>query len=179
MDQPLDLTPFDGHTKVLIVAGDQDQTVANVGANQLVTQLAIAGFPTPTCASRSCARTGSSSPTTCRCSATSRVRGRRSGPAPTASSRRSRSPVSCPSARARRRRSRRPHGATFLERGIYRRCRGFVRSLGSIMCFARWAPGAPTVTLSTPCGCGGTGRRAGFRSRWASALGGSTPLARI
>jgi hypothetical protein len=45
MDQPLDLTPFDGHTKVLIVAGDQDQTVANVGANQLVTQLAIAGFP--------------------------------------------------------------------------------------------------------------------------------------
>jgi predicted alpha/beta-hydrolase family hydrolase len=45
MDQPLDLTPLDGHTKVLIVAGDQDQTVANVGANQLVTQLAIAGFP--------------------------------------------------------------------------------------------------------------------------------------
>lgn len=45
MDPPLDLTPLDGHTKVLIVAGDRDQTVANVGANQLVTQLAIAGFP--------------------------------------------------------------------------------------------------------------------------------------
>lgn len=45
MDQPLDLAPLDGHTKVLIVAGDQDQTVANVGANQLITQLAIAGFP--------------------------------------------------------------------------------------------------------------------------------------
>jgi hypothetical protein len=28
-------------------------------------------------------------------------------------------------------------------------------------------------------GCGGTGRRAGFRTRWASALGGSSPLARI
>jgi predicted esterase len=45
MDPPLDLAPLDGRTKVLIVAGDQDQTVANVGANQLVTQLAIAGFP--------------------------------------------------------------------------------------------------------------------------------------
>ena len=45
MDTPLDLAPLDGRTKVLIVAGDQDQTVANVGANQLVTQLAIAGFP--------------------------------------------------------------------------------------------------------------------------------------
>ena len=29
-----------------------------------------------------------------------------------------------------------------------------------------------------PCGRGGIGRRAGFRSRWASALGGSSPLAR-
>jgi dienelactone hydrolase len=45
MDPPLNLAPLDGRTKVLIVAGDQDQTVANVGANQLVTQLAIAGFP--------------------------------------------------------------------------------------------------------------------------------------
>lgn len=45
MDTPLNLEPLDGHAKVLIVAGDQDQTVANVGANQLVTQLAIAGFP--------------------------------------------------------------------------------------------------------------------------------------
>ncbi len=45
MDQPLDLAPLDGHTKVLIVAGDADQTVANIGANQLITQLAIAGFP--------------------------------------------------------------------------------------------------------------------------------------
>ncbi|HEV8461750.1 MAG TPA: dienelactone hydrolase family protein [Gaiellaceae bacterium] len=45
MDTPLDLEPLDGRTKVLIVAGDQDRTVANIGANQLVTQLAIAGFP--------------------------------------------------------------------------------------------------------------------------------------
>lgn len=45
MDEPLNLAPLDGRTKVLILAGDQDQTVANIGANQLVTQLAIAGFP--------------------------------------------------------------------------------------------------------------------------------------
>ena len=45
MDTPLDLAPLDGRTKVLIVAGDADQTVANIGANQLITQLAIAGFP--------------------------------------------------------------------------------------------------------------------------------------
>jgi dienelactone hydrolase len=45
MDPPLNLAPLDGRTKVLIVAGDADQTVANVGANQLITQLAIAGFP--------------------------------------------------------------------------------------------------------------------------------------
>jgi len=45
MDPPLDLSPLDGRTKVLILAGDADQVVANVGANQLVTQLAIAGFP--------------------------------------------------------------------------------------------------------------------------------------
>ena len=45
MDTPLDLAPLDGRTKVLILAGDADQTVANIGANQLVTQLAIAGFP--------------------------------------------------------------------------------------------------------------------------------------
>jgi predicted alpha/beta-hydrolase family hydrolase len=45
MDTPLDLAPLDGRTRVLIVAGDRDNTVANVGANQLVTQLAIAGFP--------------------------------------------------------------------------------------------------------------------------------------
>jgi dienelactone hydrolase len=45
MDRPLDLAPLDGRTKVLIVAGDQDRTVANIGANQLVTQLAVAGFP--------------------------------------------------------------------------------------------------------------------------------------
>ncbi len=30
-----------------------------------------------------------------------------------------------------------------------------------------------------PCGCGGIGRRAGFRCLWASARGGSTPLIRI
>lgn len=45
MDAPLDLAPLDGHAKVLIVAGDADQTVANIGANQLIAQLAIAGFP--------------------------------------------------------------------------------------------------------------------------------------
>lgn len=45
MDQPLKLEPLDGRTKVLILAGDRDTTVANVGANQLITQLAIAGFP--------------------------------------------------------------------------------------------------------------------------------------
>jgi dienelactone hydrolase len=45
MDAPLDLAPLDGHAKVLIVAGDADRTVANTGANQLVAQLAIAGFP--------------------------------------------------------------------------------------------------------------------------------------
>ena len=45
MDQPLNLTPLDGRTKVLILAGDADRTVANIGANELVTQLAIAGFP--------------------------------------------------------------------------------------------------------------------------------------
>lgn len=45
MDTPLNLAPLDGRTKVLIVAGDSDQTVANIGANQLITQLAIAGFP--------------------------------------------------------------------------------------------------------------------------------------
>jgi hypothetical protein len=45
MDTPLNLEPLDGRTKVLIVAGDADQTVADVGANQLITQLAIASFP--------------------------------------------------------------------------------------------------------------------------------------
>jgi predicted esterase len=45
MDPPLKLQPLDGRTKVLILAGDGDGTVANVGANQLITQLAIAGFP--------------------------------------------------------------------------------------------------------------------------------------
>jgi predicted esterase len=45
MDEPLNLEPLDGRTKVLILAGDADQTVANIGANQLITQLAIAGFP--------------------------------------------------------------------------------------------------------------------------------------
>jgi dienelactone hydrolase len=45
MDQPLNLAPLAGRTKVLILAGDSDQTVANIGANELVTQLAIAGFP--------------------------------------------------------------------------------------------------------------------------------------
>ena len=37
---------------------------------------------------------------------------------------------------------------------------------------------AARLRCSRPRGRGGTGRRAGFRSRWASALGGSTPLAR-
>ena len=45
MDPPLKLQPLDGRTKVLILAGDRDGTVADVGANQLITQLAIAGFP--------------------------------------------------------------------------------------------------------------------------------------
>jgi predicted esterase len=45
MDAPLKLQPLDGRTKVLILAGDRDTTVADVGANQLITQLAIAGFP--------------------------------------------------------------------------------------------------------------------------------------
>ena len=34
------------------------------------------------------------------------------------------------------------------------------------------------LDFAAPRGCGGTGRRGGFRSRWASALGGSSPLAR-
>jgi dienelactone hydrolase len=37
MDPPLKLQPLDGHTKVLILAGDRDTTVANIGANQLIT----------------------------------------------------------------------------------------------------------------------------------------------
>ena len=37
--------PLAGHTKVLILAGDQDTTVGTVGAGQLVTQLAASGFP--------------------------------------------------------------------------------------------------------------------------------------
>ena len=48
----------------------------------------------------------------------------------------------------------------------------------------RFAPGLSrircwTTTFIPIRGRGGTGRRAGFRSRWASALGGSSPLARI
>jgi dienelactone hydrolase len=45
MDQPLDLAPLSGHTKILILAGDHDYIVSNVGANQLVSQLAESGFP--------------------------------------------------------------------------------------------------------------------------------------
>src|SRR3954452_11804023 len=36
-----------------------------------------------------------------------------------------------------------------------------------------------TGKLPAPRGCGGTGRRARFRSVWARARGGSTPLSRI
>ena len=39
------LAPLGGHTKVLILAGDHDYTVSNVGANQLDPQLAVSGFP--------------------------------------------------------------------------------------------------------------------------------------
>ena len=59
--------PLAGHAKVLILAGDRDTTVGTVGAGQLVTQLAASSSRMPTFASRPCARTGRSSPTTCRC----------------------------------------------------------------------------------------------------------------
>jgi dienelactone hydrolase len=45
MDPLLNLAPLTGRTKVLILAGDSDTTVATVGAGQLVTQLAASGFP--------------------------------------------------------------------------------------------------------------------------------------
>jgi acetyl esterase/lipase len=45
MDPLLNLAPLAGHTKVLILAGDQDTTVRAIGASQLVTQLAASGFP--------------------------------------------------------------------------------------------------------------------------------------
>jgi acetyl esterase/lipase len=45
MDALLDLGTLTGHTKVLILAGDSDTTVRNIGADQLVTQLAASGFP--------------------------------------------------------------------------------------------------------------------------------------
>src|SRR5205085_12036813 len=41
------------------------------------------------------------------------------------------------------------------------------------------AASEPPTLCPEPRGRGGTGRRAGFRSRWASALGGSIPLARM
>ena len=45
MDPLLDLAPLSGHTKVLILAGDHDYTVSTIGANQLIEQLAVSGFP--------------------------------------------------------------------------------------------------------------------------------------
>jgi hypothetical protein len=45
MDPPLNLGSLSGHTKVLILAGDHDYTVSTVGANQLIQQLAVSGFP--------------------------------------------------------------------------------------------------------------------------------------
>jgi len=41
----MNLAPLSGHTKVLILAGDHDYTVSTVGANQLIQQLAVSGFP--------------------------------------------------------------------------------------------------------------------------------------
>jgi hypothetical protein len=54
------------------------------------------------------------------------------------------------------------------------------REPSKLRAVVRFHPGPPARRrlLSTARGRGGTGRRAGFRSRWASALGGSTPLAR-
>ncbi len=45
MDPLMNLAPLSGHTKVLILAGDHDYTVSTVGANQLIQQLAVSGFP--------------------------------------------------------------------------------------------------------------------------------------
>jgi len=45
MDPLMNLAPLGGHTKVLILAGDHDYTVSTVGANQLIQQLAVSGFP--------------------------------------------------------------------------------------------------------------------------------------
>jgi len=45
MDPIHDLSPLAGRTKVLILAGDSDEVVGTVGADQLVTQLAASGFP--------------------------------------------------------------------------------------------------------------------------------------
>jgi acetyl esterase/lipase len=45
MDAIHDLSPLAGHTKVVILAGDRDEVVGTIGANQLVTQLAASGFP--------------------------------------------------------------------------------------------------------------------------------------
>jgi dienelactone hydrolase len=45
MDPIHDLSPLSGHTKVVILAGDRDEVVGTIGADQLVTQLAASGFP--------------------------------------------------------------------------------------------------------------------------------------
>ena len=45
MDPIHDLSPLAGRTKVVILAGDSDEVVGTVGANQLVAQLAASGFP--------------------------------------------------------------------------------------------------------------------------------------
>lgn len=45
MDPIHNLAPLSGHTKVVILAGDRDEVVGTIGADQLVTQLAASGFP--------------------------------------------------------------------------------------------------------------------------------------
>ena len=65
----------------------------------------------------------------------------------------------------------------FLERRVADRA-GARQLTGVDLGFRSWATGTPGYAVNRTRGRGGTGRRAGFRSRWASALGGSTPLAR-
>ena len=87
MDPMLNLAPLAGHTQILILAGDSDQTVGTVGVDQLVTQLAASGFPYPDVRFERFARTASSSQTTCRCSKTRPEPATPSGHAPIVSSR--------------------------------------------------------------------------------------------
>jgi hypothetical protein len=45
MDPIHDLSPLSGRTRIVILAGDRDEVVGTIGADQLVTQLAASGFP--------------------------------------------------------------------------------------------------------------------------------------